>query len=405
MRKSIKRAAVFLFICCTVFQSFIGYGMASLPDEISVAEEQALAPNAPYTAEIADTAAGNRVSSASALESPENGETSFQLLRLFPVKTARTTLVKRSYVTVGGTVFGIKLYTRGVLVAKTDTVITDKGNENPTQLAGLRGGDLITAIDGAPVSRKKEVADLIENCGGTPLRLTVERGGGELQLELQPVRGADGGKYMAGLWIRDSSAGIGTVTFYDEQSNTVAGLGHAICDVDSGEIIPISGGELVAAKVMGCYKGVDGTPGELCGVFEEERLARLTANGETGVYGHLAMAPPADGETLPVALKSEIHTGPAQILATVDGNEAQYYDVEITKVSANANARQKNMTIRVTDPRLIASTGGIVQGMSGCPLVQNGMLAGAVTHVFVNSPLEGYAIFAQTMLETARDRP
>jgi len=229
----------------------------------------------------------------------------------------------------------------------------------------------------------------------------VERGGDILHLVCTPVKGAAGDKYIAGLWIRDSSAGIGTVTFYDKKSGTMAGLGHAICDVDSGETIPISGGELVSAKVMGCYKGADGAPGELCGVFETLALAALEVNGDTGVYGALNGGLP-EGEPLPVAMKSEVKTGPAQIAVTVSGKEKKYYDVEITRVSSNLNSVQKNMTLRVTDPALIEATGGIVQGMSGSPLVQNGLIVGAVTHVFVNSPLEGYAIFAETMLETAR---
>jgi stage IV sporulation protein B len=170
--------------------------------------------------------------------------------------------------------------------------------------------------------------------------------------------------------------------------------------VDSGEIIQISGGELVRAKIMGVYKGVDGTPGELCGVFEPESLAALKANGETGVFGKMHQE--AEGDLIPVALRSEVKTGPAQVLVTVNGNEKKSYEIEITRVSYNATNNHKNMTIRVTDPELIEATGGIVQGMSGSPILQNGMLVGAITHVFVNSALEGYAIFAEAMLETAR---
>ena len=386
MRRSIKRAAAFLTVCCMVYLSFIGYGMRALPREVStVTGRQTVALGAPFTA-----------------QEPEHQSPVYKFLQVFPVKTAKITVAKRSYVLVGGEVFGIKLYTRGVLVAKTDVVTTQNGNENPAQAAGLRSGDVITEIDGNPVNRKREVSEAIENSGGTPLRMTVERGGDILQLVCTPVKSAAGEKYIAGLWIRDSSAGIGTVTFYDKKSGTMAGLGHAICDVDSGETIPISGGELVSAKVMGCYKGADGAPGELCGVFEPQVLATLEINGEAGVYGEIGGEIPG-GDLIPVAMKSEVKAGPAQIAVTVAGKEKKYYDVEITKVSSNLNSVQKNMTVRVTDPALIEATGGIVQGMSGSPIIQNGMLVGAVTHVFVNSPLEGYAIFAQTMLETARD--
>jgi len=360
--------------------------MRALPGEVStVTGRQTVALGAPYTAQMPEQPA----------------ESVYKFLQVFPVKTAIITVAKRSYVLVGGEVFGIKLYTRGVLVAKTDIVTTKNGNENPAQAAGLRSGDIITEIDGKEVNRKREVSEAIENSGGTPLRMTVERGGGVLRLECTPALSAAGDKYVAGLWIRDSSAGIGTVTFYDKKSGTMAGLRHAICDVDSGETIPISGGELVSAKVMGCYKGTDGAPGELCGVFEPQVLAALEINGEAGVYGEITGSFPA-GDLLPVAMKSEVRPGPAQIAVTVSGKEKRYYGVEITKVSSNLNSIQKNMTIRVTDTDLIEATGGIVQGMSGSPIVQNGMLVGAVTHVFVNSPLEGYAIFAETMLETAR---
>jgi stage IV sporulation protein B len=403
VKKAVRHAAVFLSLCCCLIFSFIVYGMSALPEELAVTEWQLPVLSAPYSAEAAETIPGwsaRHASAPSALQPEQTQQASLKLFRLFPVKSAKITVTRRSYVTVGGDVFGIKLYTRGVLVAKTDLVSTENGNENPAQQAGLRSGDLITKINGAGVNRKSAIATAIENSGGTPLHLTVERDGSELDVVLTPVRGASDGKYLAGLWIRDSSAGIGTITFFDGESNTMAGLGHAICDVDSGEVIPISGGELVDAKIMGCYRGVDGTPGELCGVFESHKLATLERNGGTGVYGEMVVQP--KGESLPVALKTEVKTGPAKVLVTVDGNGANYYDVEITRVSLSANANQKNMTLRVTDPRLIEATGGIVQGMSGSPLVQDGLLVGAVTHVFVSSPLEGYGIFAQTMLETAR---
>ncbi len=399
MRKAVRRVSVFLTVCCCLIFSFIAYGISALPEELAVNDLQLPVLSAPYTAEMADEFTGLDFAPAQA-KSAQVQQAAFKLFRFFPVKSTKITVTRRSYVQLGGNIFGIKLYTRGVLVAKTDLVSTENGNENPAQKAGLRSGDLITKINGVSVNRKSEVAAAIENCGGAPLQLTVERDGSEQRLKLAPAKGASGGKYLAGLWIRDSSAGIGTVTFFDGESNTVAGLGHAICDVDSGEMIPISGGELVEAKVMGCYKGVDGTPGELCGIFDSQKIANLERNGETGVYGEMSVEP--KGETLPVALKSEVRTGPAKILVTVDGAGAKYYNVEITRVSLNATTSQKNMTLRVTDPRLIETTGGIVQGMSGSPLVQNDMLVGAVTHVFVSSPLEGYAIFAQTMLETAR---
>ena len=303
MRKAIRRAAGFLTVCSIVYLSLIGYGVHALPEEYTVTRQQTVALSTPYTAKVLAPAGGTAPDAAQETQA----RAAYQLLRLFPVKSAKITIAKRSYVVAGGEIFGVKLYTRGVLVAKTDMVTTQDGNECPAQTAGLRSGDLITAIDGREVHRKSEVSRAIEESGGTPLRMTVERDGGVLHLECAPVKSA-GGKYIAGLWIRDSSAGIGTVTFYDKKSNTVAGLGHAICDVDSGEIIPISGGELVAAKVMGCYKGADGAPGELCGVFEAKQLATLEVNGETGVYGALQAMP--EGGSDPRGAEIGGHGGP-----------------------------------------------------------------------------------------------
>ena len=420
LRKIFRRTCGFLLVCGMVYFSFIGYGMAALPERMTVVGAQEALPQlsplyslpmklpAMKLKDLGIQEANGNAQKANTENETPGFTSSFQFLKILPVKAAKITVAKRDYVVPGGDIFGIKLYTRGVLVAKTDLVATENGNENPAQAAGLRAGDVITEIDGEEVNRKKEVSDAIEQSGGTPLRIIVERGDEKLSLECAPAKSAAGDKYVAGLWIRDSSAGIGTITFYDKKSGTLAGLGHAICDVDTGDVMTVAGGELVRAKIMGCYRGVGGAPGELCGVFEPETLASLAHNSDRGVYGkraQTAQAGPFDGQPVPVALKSEVRTGPAQALVTVNGKGKKAYDVEIIRVSPGGNSSQKNMTVRVTDPALIEATGGIVQGMSGSPILQNGMLVGAITHVFVNTPLEGYAIFAETMLETARNLP
>jgi len=374
-------------MCSIIYLSLIGLGKHVLPEEYSAINAEVSTIRAPFTASVGTA--------------QPTQEVDFRLLGLFPVRSSRLNVVTRDYVLVGGDIFGIKLYTRGVLVARTDVVETLDGRKNPAQQAGIKQGDIITHINGTQVNRKREVSALIEASGGTPLQLTIERSGEVLAISFQPHMCTNSERYTAGIWVRDSSAGIGTVTFYDKQTNTIAGLGHAITDVDSGEIIPIAGGELVRAKVMGVYKSADGTPGELCGVLEPQVIATLEANDETGVFGQLLEAP--RGDLVPVALRNEVRTGPAQIIMTPSGQEPRTFDIEITRVAFHSESRQRNMNIRVTDPELIEITGGIVQGMSGSPIIQNGMIVGAVTHVFVNSPLEGYAIFAETMLATARE--
>lgn len=256
---------------------------------------------------------------------------------------------------------------------------------------------IILEINGSPVSRNNDISSAVESSGGDEVELLIERAGKKQTVKLLPARSKVDSKFKAGLWVRDSSAGIGTVTFYDRKNGIFAGLGHAVCDVDTGEELPISGGDAVNAAVKGCYKGKDGSPGELCGVFAPGEIGELYENCGIGVYGAFSELPKT-GE-MPVAIADEVKTGKAQIISTVDADGPQYYDIEITKIYTKSG--QRNMIIEVRDKRLIEKTGGIVQGMSGSPIVQNGMLVGAVTHVFINDPLKGYAIFAQTMAEEA----
>lgn len=317
---------------------------------------------------------------------------------LFPVKEVSVNAVKRRYVGIGGEVFGIKLYTKGVMAVKIDSVDVTTGVQSPAQLAGIKCGDCITHVDGSVIVNADDFISFIRNSGGRELSLTVERDGDTLNLKLSPNPSESGG-YRAGLWVRDSSAGIGTVTFYDSENMLFAGLGHGVCDVDTGKIMPLSGGEAVRATVNGFYKSSPGDPGELCGVFSESVLGGLRVNSATGVFGELNEK--ISAKQMPVALEAEVQEGAAQIVATLDGKEPRYYDAQITKIYPASGNEERNLIVKITDKELLEKTGGILQGMSGSPIVQNSMLVGAVTHVFVNDPTQGYGIFAQRMLETA----
>ena len=202
------------------------------------------------------------------------------------------------------------------------------------------------------------------------------------------------------MWVRDSSAGIGTLTFYSPSSQVFAGLGHPVCDVDTGETLPLSSGEIVPAKIYSVNRGVSGTPGELRGGFEKGTLGNLTVNGETGIYGTLSNLPTLN-DPVPVAMKQQVKSGSAQVLTTIDGTTPKLYDIRIDQVRYNDSSPTRNMVIVITDQELLDKTGGIVQGMSGSPILQDGKLIGAVTHVFVNDPTKGFAIFAENMLKTA----
>ncbi len=317
---------------------------------------------------------------------------------LFPVKEVSVNSVKRRYVGIGGEVFGIKLYTKGVIAVKIDSVDVTTGVQSPAQLAGIKCGDCITHVDGLVIVNADDFISFIRNSGGKELSLTVEREGETLNLKLRPNPSESGG-YRAGLWVRDSSAGIGTVTFYDNENKLFAGLGHGVCDVDTGRIMPLSGGEAVRATVNGFYKSSPGDPGELCGVFSESVLGGLRVNSATGIFGELNEK--ISAKQMPVALEAEVQEGAAQIVATVDGKEPRYYDAQITKIYPASGNEERNLIVKITDKELLEKTGGILQGMSGSPIIQNSMLVGAVTHVFVNDPTQGYGIFAERMLETA----
>lgn len=388
MKRFFKALSIAMLVLCIGIFSVIAYGADSLPDEISVTENETLSLGNIFSLnEDLVLAAGTSSS----------GERRAQItaLKVIPVKDITVNVTKRKYVGLGGDIFGIKLYTKGVIVVSIDSVTTSSGSKDPAVSAGLKCGDVITHINGAAASSSQQLTDAVEQSQGNSLKLTVDRNGEQLELTLKPEISVNGG-YKAGIWVRDSSAGIGTVTYYDDNSMTFAGLGHGVCDVDTGKVMPLSNGEAVRARVNGFYKSSAGNPGELCGVFSDIALGSLRVNCETGVYGRLFQ--PSGAKTLPVALESEVKLGAAQMITTIDDSGPQYYDIEITKIYPSSDPSSRNMIIKVTDPELIEKTGGIVQGMSGSPILQNSMLVGAVTHVFVNDPTQGYGIFADRMI-------
>ncbi len=328
-------------------------------------------------------------------------EVDLKLLGMIPIKTAHVKNVERQYMVPCGTPFGIKIYTAGVIVVGMTDVDTASGMSNPAKNAGIREGDAILSIEGKKVNTTEDVAKSFENCNGDPMNVEIQRGNSTFRVKFTPLLSASQKIYKAGLWVRDSSAGIGTMTFYNPQTGVFAGLGHAVCDVDTGEILPLMSGAVVGATITGCNRGRNGNPGELCGFFHNDNLlGDLKINGETGVYGQ-SKTVISQEQALPVAMKQEISEGPAQIITTIDTDGPQTYDIEIVKIYYNSSSHQKNMVIKVTDSELLGKTGGIVQGMSGSPIIQDGMLVGAVTHVFVNNSAQGYAIFAENMMNTA----
>jgi stage IV sporulation protein B len=305
----------------------------------------------------------------------------------------------------GGHTLGVRLHTDGLLVVGMAPVQTDDGTFSPAEDAGLMSGDMITHIGRKPVSTIPELQTITEALRGEALELSYIRNGRMLSATLFPVKAAQDGQYRIGVWVRDSMAGIGTFTFYDPGSGLFGALGHGINDAETGRLLPMGSGYVLYSEVESVRAGQPGSPGELKGAFRDDKhYGHLLRNSETGLYGTLpdaeALGPEAH-KPVPVAPGSEVKTGAAVILSNVSGDLVETFDIEIVKVFPAEN-EPRNFMIRVTDERLIALTGGIVQGMSGSPVLQDGKLVGAVTHVLINDPKRGYGIFAESMLREGK---
>ena len=302
-----------------------------------------------------------------------------------------------------GRAVGIKLFADGVMVVGLSEVDTAAGSSAPAKSCGLREGDIITHINSEEVGTIEEVQSILQDLEGKSMSIRARRDGEELQVTAQAVQCASDGSYKLGAWIRDSMAGIGTMTFYDPASGVFAALGHGINDVDTAMLMPLESGNIMRATVSDVKKGLSGQPGELHGQFDLTRdMGSLYANTDRGIFGQLDQVEGLTAmEPVEVASKEQVHTGAATILSNVRGDEIEEFDVEITHISSDADGT-RSLMLRVNDPELLQTTGGIVQGMSGSPILQDGRLVGAVTHVLVNDPTRGYGILAQTMCKAAQ---
>ena len=330
-------------------------------------------------------------------------QTTLSLGGWLPIKNIRTVVTERTQVTVCGTPFGVKMFSEGALIVGFSDIDSPGGSTvNPAKAAGLRLGDRVIRIGQIGTENNDAVKEALEAARGSATEVIYVRSGEQRSTTLTPVWDAAAAQWRAGMWVRDSSAGVGTLTFVDVQAGVFAGLGHPISDSDTGERVALRSGEIVACQIVGCTGGTAGSPGELKGKFiSDHALGRICINGENGVYGTVSTA--IAGQQTELAFAQEVLPGAAEILTTTSGETPRSYRVYIEKV--NDADPHRNMVLRVTDPALLAQTGGIVQGMSGSPILQNGRLVGAVTHVLVNDPTRGYGIFAQTMLEQAHSVP
>lgn len=308
----------------------------------------------------------------------------------------------------GGQSIGVKLNTRGVLVVGYHLVESAGGQASPGESAGIRVGDVITKINGRQMSKIADVRQMIKNSsGGHPLKLTVLRQQAMLDKRLVPVRDRNDQHYQLGLYIRDSASGIGTMTFYDPKTSSYGALGHVISDRDTGQPISIREGNIVRSTVQAIDKGMEGRPGEKIAFFPDNArsIGNVEKNTPFGIYGHLQEnyeeRAASEQKALPIALADQVKEGPAQILTVLDGNRVQAFDIRILNSVPQKYPATKGLVIKITDPRLLKATGGIIQGMSGSPIIQDGKLVGAVTHVFVSDPTSGYGVHIEWMLQEA----
>lgn len=324
-----------------------------------------------------------------------------------PVKKVNVQVLKDLKVIPGGQSIGVKLHTLGVLIVGHHLIDTATGKVSPGEEANIKVGDILLKINGEDIQSMKDVAPFVEKAGKNKkaLDVTIKRNDSTFNTELKPRYDEGDGKYRIGLYIRDSAAGIGTMTFYDPKSKKYGALGHVISDMDTKKPIEIHKGTIVRSNVTSIEKGSNGVPGEKHAELSlnEDQIGDITDNSPFGIFGTLNqdITNGIMDKALPIALSNQVKEGPAKILTVLKGEKVQAFDIEIVSTVPQKFPATKGMIIKITDPKLLKVTGGIVQGMSGSPIIQNGKLVGAVTHVFVNDPTSGYGVHIEWMLNEA----
>lgn len=313
-----------------------------------------------------------------------------------PVKKVQLCFMPEKRVEVIGKTVGICVDTKGVLVLGVGQVkSTDNKMYTPCKNI-LKSGDIILSVNSEKVDNKEELKKAVNT--EKAVNLKILRKSEELNLQVQPIMSVDDNSYKLGLWVRDSTQGIGTITYYDKDSNTFGALGHPINDVDTGELMEIEGGEILEAKIEKAEKGKAGLPGALIGnIFFDKTIGYVESNKNNGVFGH--MCSDIKGTEMPIGYKNDVKIGNASIFVNTGDEFVGKYGIHIDSINKYNTSDTKNFVLTITDKKLLDMTGGIVQGMSGCPVVQDGKLIGAVTHVFVNDPTKGYGIFIENMMD------
>jgi stage IV sporulation protein B len=392
---------IFIFAMATAKVMSMPYNIkvSGSKDSLISLENRSLKSNFIYKLNLEDK-------SKAVYENKKNGmDISVKLFGIIPVKKVTLSFMPEVKLIPGGQPIGVKLYTEGVLVVGFADVDTASGKrQSPASLSGLEVGDTIIEVNGVKIKSNKDVSEIINKNGAKAINVKLIRKGDYKNVKIKPMVTKNRNEYKIGLWIRDYTAGVGTLTFYDPASGKFGALGHPINDVDTGMLLSVRDGNIYDAKILSVEQGVKGKPGELRGMFsEEDVIGRLDKNTNSGIFGTMNNIQTRNiyNKPIPIARQNDIKEGPAVTLTSIEGCEVKAYDVYIEKLTVQGKPGSKSMIIRVTDKELLEKTGGIVQGMSGSPIIQNGKLIGAVTYVFVNRPDMGYGIYIEWMLDEA----
>lgn len=392
MKEHLKKVLYYISIFILLIMLFTCYELKNIPTTIFFRENQNIKQNIFLKVDN------------SSKKKAENA--SINLLGVVPVGTVTMKPVRSNMIVYpGGQPIGVKLNTKGVLVVALSDVTTSKGKiTSPAAVSGIEIGDSILKINGKGIKTSEQTREEINRSEGKDIKILICHKGKDIEKIIKPARSSEDDNYKIGLWIRDSTAGIGTLTFYDKERGMFGALGHPITDIDTGTMLSVNSGEIISSSIVSVKKGAKGNPGELKGIFVNENciLGNIYKNTQCGIFGK-TNGKFVDNELKPmkIGLRNEIKEGPAKILTTVDKEGVKEYDIEIQKLLAQDSPGAKSMIVKVVDKKLLEKTGGIVQGMSGSPIIQNGKIVGAITHVLVNKPDIGYGIYIEWMLNDA----
>ena len=403
--KIVKKVAIILLLL--VIYIYVCY-ISFLPSNYIIMQGESLKINTLFGTNLVQKESGNlktiqTVSNLNHTKVEQVGKIDFSLslFHLFKVKDLSVNVIPKTSVVPVGKAIGMKLYTDGVLVVGMSEIEGKRPYEN----TGIQEGDRIIQINENTIGNTTELMQEVNASKGNKINVKYVHEEETVTVSMQPVKSGEEG-YKLGLWVRDAAAGVGTLTFYEPETKMFATLGHGILDVDTSELIKIANGELVTTNILNIQKGEKGKPGEIRGTIESGyTLGRITKNTAFGVYGMLD-APSyisiSAKDAIEVASREEIKAGPAEIICELENGKIQHFAIEIQKIFVSNNEDNKSMLLRITDKELLEKTGGIIQGMSGAPIVQDGKFIGAVTHVLVNDPTAGYGVFADIMLKQMR---